>query len=208
VTYSKVRGWLFPSLALPDAPFYAVRRREVSFLLSTAEQEPATLKAVIEVVAARTEKDWEVCICERSPANPEMARALDRLRGTQPWIRIVTADRSVDDATAARWTVEQATGQFVALVAARHAPAAEAIAKLVAHLRHETGINAAVLSAGAARSGNSSLPASWRDCQLLLQTKSRYLATFPGRWRLSAAALARELEEAGAPTANMAEAPP
>ena len=74
-----------------------------------------------------------------------MASALARLRGTQPWIRIVTADESIDDATAARWTVEQATGQFVALVGPGYAPEADAIARLLVRLHNDPGIDAAVL---------------------------------------------------------------
>jgi hypothetical protein len=201
VAYSKVQGWLFPALALPAAPVYVTRRREVSILLSTAEQEAATFDAIVKVLAGRAESDWEVCICERSPVGLEMARALARLRGTQPWIRIVTTDQSVDDETAARWTVEQATGQFVALVAPGYTPEAKAIARLVARLRKDTGIDAAALFAAAGGAGNPPSPASWRDCRLLLQTKSGYLAALPGRRRLTASALAMELEEAGVPTA-------
>ena len=74
-----------------------------------------------------------------------MARTLARIRGTQPWIRIVTTDKSVDDATAARWTVEQATGQFVALVAPGYTPDAGAITRLLARLHNDSGIDAAVL---------------------------------------------------------------
>jgi hypothetical protein len=36
VAYSKVRGKLWPALALPDAPVHNARHREVSVLLSTA----------------------------------------------------------------------------------------------------------------------------------------------------------------------------
>ncbi|MGH6852020.1 MAG: hypothetical protein ACREDJ_02250, partial [Methylocella sp.] len=55
-------------------------------------------------------------------------------------------DESVDDATAARWTVEQATGQFVALVAPGYTPKAGGIARLLARLRNDPGIDAAVLA--------------------------------------------------------------
>jgi hypothetical protein len=204
VAYSKVRGRLCPTLALPDAPAYNAKHREVSVLLSTAGQGTATLDAVAEIVAGRGGLDFEVCICERSPVEPEMARALARLRGTQPWIRIVTADESVDDTTAARWTVEQATGQFVALVAPGYTPKAGAIARLLARLHNDLGIDAAVL-AGTKRglgSPRSSVP--WADCRLLVQRKSGYLAALKGRWLLTAQAVAKDLDEAGVPTAYMA----
>jgi hypothetical protein len=94
-------------LALRDRPAYDAKRREISILLVAAEHRADTLVAVVGVLAGRGGSDWEICICERSPVEPEMARALARLRGTQPWIRIVTTDESVDDATAARWTVER-----------------------------------------------------------------------------------------------------
>jgi hypothetical protein len=204
VAYSKVRGKLWPALALPDAPVHNARHREVSVLLSTAEQGAATLDAVVEVLAGRGGLDWEVCICERSPVEPEMARALARFRGTQPWIRIVTTDESVDDATAAQWTLEQATGQFVAFVAPGYTPEADAIARLLARLHNDSGIDAAVLVGTDSGSGSPPSSIPWADCCLLLQRKSGYLAALPGRWPLTAPALAKDLDVAGVPTAYMA----
>ena len=204
VAYSKVRGMLYPALALPDAPVYDARRREVSVLLSTAEHGAAVLDAVVEILAKRGGLGWDVCICERSPAGPEMARALARCRGTQPWIRIVTTDQSVDAATAARWTVEQATGQFVALVAPEYAPASDAIVRLLARLQNDSQIDAAALIGADGGSGSPPSRVSSADCRLLLQRKSGYLATFQGRWLLAAPALAKTLDEAGVPTAYIA----
>jgi len=204
VAYSKIRGWLCPALALPEAPIYNAKHREVSILLSTAELGAATLDGVVDVLAGRGGLDWEVCICERSPADPETARTLARLRGTRPWIRIVTTDRTVDDATAARWTVEQATGQFVALVAPGYMPDADAIARLLARLHNDPGIDAAVLVETDGGSGTPPSRGAGTDCRLLLQRKSGYLAALPERWLFTAPALARDLDETGVPTAYMA----
>jgi hypothetical protein len=204
VAYSKVRGRLCPALALPDAPVYNPMHREVSILLCTAEQGAATLDAVVEGLAGRSGLDWEVCICERSPVEPEMARALARFRGTQPWIRIITTDESVDEVTAARWTVEQATGQFVALVAPGYTPKADAIARLLAPLYNDSVIDAAALIGTDSGSVSPRSPIPWADCRLLLQRKSGYLAALRGRWPLTAPALAKDLDEAGVPTACMA----
>jgi hypothetical protein len=202
VAYSKVRGRLRPALALPDAPVYS-SHRDVSVLLSTAEQDAATLNAVVAVLAGWGGLDWEVCICERSPAEPDMARALARWRGTQPWIRIVTADESVDAATAARWTLEQATGQFVALVAPGYAPEAGAITRLFARLRDDSAIEAAVLAG--TENGGGGPWVRWDACRLLLQRKNGYLAGGSERWLLTAPGLARHLDAAGVPTAYLAE---
>lgn len=204
VAFSKVRGKLCPALALPDAPVYNARHREVSVLLDTAGQGAATLDAIVEVLAGRSGLDFEVCICERSKVEPEMARALARIRGTQPWIRIVTADESIDDATAARWTVEQATGQFVALVAPGYTLEAVSIARLLARLHNDTGIDAAALVGTDIGSGSPPSLVPWADCRLLLQRKSGYLAALEERWPLTAPALAKELDEAGVPTAYVA----
>ena len=201
VAYSKLRGWLYPALALPEPPIYDTRHRDLSFLLTTAEQGAATLDGVVEVIAGWGGLDWEVCICERAPAEPETAHAVARLRGTQPWIRIVTTDEGVDNATAARWTVEQATGQFVALVASGYTPDADAIARLLARLYDDSAIDAAMLVGADSGSGN---PPRWADCRLLLQRKSGYLAALPGRWPLTAPALAKALDEAGVPAAYLA----
>jgi hypothetical protein len=204
VASSKVRGRLRPALALPDAPVHNARQREVSFLLSTAEQGAATLEAIVDVLAGQGGLDWEICICERSPVEPEMACALARFRGTQPWIRIVTTDESIDDATAARWTVEQATGQFVAFVASGYMPEADTVARLLAKLHNDSGVDAAVLIG--TDSGPDGPPSSVPrgDCRLLLRRKSGYLAALSGRWLLTAPALAKDLDEAGVPTAYMA----
>jgi hypothetical protein len=199
VAYSKVRGGLCPALALPDPPVYS-RHRDVSVLLSTSEQDAATLHAVVGVLAGRSGLDWEVCICECSPVEAEMARALARWRGTKPWIRIVTAGQSVDAEMAARWTVEQATGEFVALVAPGYTPKAGTIAKLVVRLRNDSAIEAAAL----AETGNDAdEPKGRDDCRLLLQRKKAYLAGRSGHWPLTARALARDLDKAGVPTAYL-----
>jgi hypothetical protein len=204
VTFSKVRGWLCPASALPGAPVYTARQRQVSILLSTAEQGAATLDAVVGVLSTRGELDWEACVSERSPVDLEMARALAHLRGMQPWIRVVATDKSIDDAMAARWTVEQATGQFVALVAPGYTPRADAIAGLLARLQNDPGIDAAVLIGTDTSSGRPPSRVRWADCRMLLQRKSGYLAAVAGRWILTAPALAEHLGEAGVPTAYVA----
>jgi hypothetical protein len=116
----------------------------------------------------------------------------------------VTTDQSVDAATAARWTVEQATGQFVALVAPEYAPASDAIARLLARLQNDSQIDAAALIGADGGSGSPPSRIPWADCRLLLQRKSGYLATFQGRWLLAAPAVAKTLDEAGVPTAYIA----
>jgi hypothetical protein len=202
VAYSKVRGGFRPALALPGPPVYS-RHREVSVLLSTAEQGPATLHAVVEALALRSGLDWEVCICERSPVGTEMARALARWRGTKPWIRIMTVGQSVDAEMAARWTVEQATGEFIALVAPGYTPKAGAIAKLLVRLRNDSAIEAAVLTG---TDNDVDEPRVRRDdCRLLLQRKRAYLAARSEHWPLAAPALARDLDAAGVPIAYLPE---
>src|SRR5262249_22512252 len=109
VAFSKLRGRLWPLLALPDAPAYDTTRRELSILLSTIDHDDAAMvEAIVDALAARGSPDWELCISERSPTEPRTTRALERLRGTQPWLRAVSTERSTDEPTAARWTTEQA----------------------------------------------------------------------------------------------------
>jgi hypothetical protein len=198
---SKLRGVLWPASRLADAPIYNAAHREVSVLLSTTQHDAATVDAVVEVLAARGGADWEVCICEHAPVGPETARVLGRHRGTQPWIRIVTTDQSVNAATAARWTVEQATGQFVAVVTPGYQPPAGAIGALVARLRNDSAIGAAALMATGSGSDPTPSPLVPADCRLLLQRKSGYLAACQGRWPLTASALANVLDAAGVPIA-------
>jgi hypothetical protein len=173
----------------------------VSILVSTAEQNAVILQGLIGILAERDKLDWEICICDRSPEEPTMAHAVERLRGTQPWIRIVSTDDPVDDATAVRWTVEQATGEFVALLAPGYAPESGAISRLLARLQSDPGMDAAVLVGTETPPGSSASSAPWVSCRLLLQRKSRYLAAAGGCWVLTAPVVAKDLAEAGAPTA-------
>ncbi len=193
VTYSKVRGMLYPPLALPDGRVYNHRPRHVSFLIDAAEHDAATVKALVEIVGAHDGGSSEICLCERPPLQPDMARLLDRLRGTQPWLRIVTVDAAVDGTTAAQWIVEQATGQFIALVAPRYVPDAKAIRKLLDRMQRDPPIDAAALLG---EPEEPPLPGAGADCRLAMQRKSGYLASQSGRWPLTAPALARQLHEA------------
>jgi hypothetical protein len=204
VAHSKVRGRLFPALALPDDPVYHHAPRELSILIGAAEQDAATLEAVVQVIAEQGGSDWEVCVSGRPAMGPELGRALSRLRGAKPWIRVVLADGSVDDVTAAQWTVEQATGEFVAFVAPGYIFDADAIAQLLNRLRGEPRMEAAMLVGRVSGSGALAVQPQFSDCCLLVQKKSRYLAMSAGRWPLTAAALAKTLDEAGAPIAVVA----
>jgi len=201
VAYSKVRGRLFPALALPDEPAYHHPPRELSILIEAAKQDAATLEAVVQVIAEHDGSDWEVCVSGRHAMGPELGRALSRLRGTKPWIRVVPADGSVDDVTAAQWTVEQATGEFVAFVAPGYIVDADTIARLLDRLRGEPRMEAAMLVGRVSGSGALAAEPQFGDCRMLVQKKSRYLAMSAGQWPLTAPALAKALGEAGAPIA-------
>jgi hypothetical protein len=202
VAYSKVRGRLFPAVALPASPVYHNAPRELSILIGVTEHDAAALEAVVQVIAERGGSDWEVCVSGRPAMGREFERALSRLRGARPWIRVVSADGSVDDVTAAQWTVEQSTGEFVALVASGYIVNADAIGRLLRRLRSEPRMEAAILVEPVSDLGDlGAQPHS--DCRLLIQKKSRYLATSSGRWPLTAPAVAKTLE-AGAPIAIIA----
>jgi hypothetical protein len=204
VVYSKIRGILFPALALPDPPTYSNRRREVSILLSTTDHDAATLDAVVTIVSGRADYAWEICICERTLLERKNA-ALARLRGSQPWIHIVTADGSVDDAAATSWTIEQATGEYLAVFAPGYVPEGQAIASLIARLQKEPETDAAILIGVNSRSDCFSTVGLWANCRIVLQRKASYLAMQVGRWRLDAPALAKELIDTGVPIACICE---
>jgi len=196
VAYSRIRGMIWRDLALPEVPAGDPSPRELSILLRSDEHDAATLGAVVEAIASRGRLDWEICLSARLPAQPQTARALACLRATHPWIRVVSTDQSVDEATAARWIAEQATGEFVALLSAGCRPDAQVIEALLAGLRAGTGQHAAVL----VESGSSMTdgPSSGRlpGVRLVVQRKSAFLAFLP-RSHISATALAGELDPAG-----------
>jgi len=197
VAYSKIRGMLFPALALPEAPVYVDMPREVSVLFNTAAHGAAVLDAVVAMLIARDGAGRELCICARAPVEPEMAQLLTRLRGSKPWIRIVTNERSVDDATAARWTIEQATGSFVALLGPQYEPSAHILSGLVAEMHQRPEIQAALLVEADRGSNHPASADAPSVCVLLVQRKSGYLSLPAASWALTAPDLARILEEAG-----------
>jgi hypothetical protein len=197
VIYSKIRGLLVPALALPRASPHVATQRELSVLLSTLEQSAATLNTTIEAIVGHRSSNWELCICERTPTTPEMARVLDRWRGTQPWIRIITSNERINLATAAQWTVEQASGEFVALVAANYSANADVIEKLLTYLRNDTEIGVALIVSADNACDASSPLAMAAECRLLVQKKAAYLAAFPQQLQLGASAVASMLHEAG-----------
>ena len=184
VSFFRLRGALIPALALPPPPA-PTGWRDVSILLDAAEHDVATLEGVIDLLADRNRQDWELCIRAHEPLTAEKAEALARWRGAEPWIRVVAAAASVDAVTAAQWTVEQATGRYLALLAPAGAPRFEAFATLLERLRSEPEIKAAALVGGdgapAGRFGQTG-----PDCRLLLHRKAEYLAFFQGRWPLAA----------------------
>ena len=197
VVYFRVRGMLFPALALPDPSVPVTTPHEVSILLNSAEHDAALLDAVVDLLLGREKSDWEICICARSPARSGMVQALDRYHGNQPWIRVVIADGDIDDETAARWTVEQSTGIYVAFIAPGHSPQFDAITRGVDLLRDSPDFDAA---AGVKTQAGTEGHQVGR-CGLVLQRKSRYLEVFQGRWTLAAPAVVDALQKISAPIA-------
>jgi glycosyl transferase family 2 len=204
VTISKVRGVLLPASAMPDAPTCDGPQRELSIFIDAAGHDVATLQVIIEALARRKQSNWEMCICAHPPLRPDIGRVLSRFRDKYPWIRIVSTDQAVDKSTAAQWTVEQATGEFVALLAPQHTFDADAATELLARLQRDPQIAAAMLLETDSGSVGPSKPPRWDDCRLLLQRKSQYLAAAPQEWPLTAPALAKALDEVGARTAIVA----
>jgi hypothetical protein len=197
VTFYRARGLLFPALALPDPLAHDTISRQVSILVSAAEHGAGPLNAIVDFLAERARFGWELCVCAHDPMEPEVRRVLLQRRGTQPWIRIVSADEWVDDATAVRWTVEQATGRYVALLAPGYVPQADAFARLMDRLDRDPRLEAAILLASDGASGNAASGVQETDVRLLLQRKPGYLAAFQGHWTLDAPSAAVSLRGLG-----------
>jgi hypothetical protein len=194
VAYSKVRGWLFPASALPDRPLYDNRPRELSVLLDGAEHSPADLNAIVAAIAGRGGQHWEICICEHHPLPPQTAHALARWHGKHAWLRIVSSDASVDAATAARSTLEQATGLFVALVTPGYTPSPEILAALLARLR-EAPQERAALYGGEHHFRCPPRRKQAAVCRLLLLRKASYLLLPDEAGLLAAASVAARLDD-------------
>ncbi len=192
VSFFRLRGALIPALALPPPPVQRAAWRDISILLDAAEHDVATLDGVIHLLADRNRLDWEVCIRAHEPLTADKAQALARWRGAKPWIRVVAADASIDGVTAAQWTVEQATGRYLALLAPGWAPQFDAFAALLDRLRSEPKIDAAALIG---RDGGQ----VERNCRLLLHRKAQYLTLSQGYWPLAAGSALGLLQKMGKP---------
>jgi hypothetical protein len=203
VAYSRVRGILFPSLALPDQPPYNAAHRELSVLLDAKEHSVTDLNEAVAALAGRSGWGWEICIRAYTSADREMAGALARLRGSNPWIRVVQSDETVDHATAAQRTLEQATGQFVALVAPGCRLQPEVMGGLLARLRNGPGNTAAVVAGTAQQPGGGPRQRLSAECCLLLLSKADHLAVGPVPWLLTARSVAEHLAQAGAATVHI-----
>lgn len=184
VTYSKIRGMLFPALALPDGRVYRDAPRQASFLVDAAQHDAVALKALVEIISANEGGRWEICICERLPMPSAMGPLLERLRGTQPWIRIVRTDPALDGTAAAQQVVEQATGQYIVLLAPHHVPGTEAIRSLIDRMDSDPEIDAAAV-----------IGPDEAEFHLAAHRKSAYLACHSDQWPLTAPALAKRLRE-------------
>jgi hypothetical protein len=192
VVYFRVRGILFPTLALPDPSVPVRAPHEVSILLNSAEHDAALLDAVVDLLAGREKSDWEICVCARPSAQPDMLQALDRHHGKQPWIRVVMTDGVVDDETAAQWTIEQSTGVYVAFIAPDYSPQFDAIERCVSLVCNRSDLDAAAV----VKTGTDGHQGR---CGLVLQRKSKYLEVFQGQWTLRAPAVVDALKKISAP---------
>jgi hypothetical protein len=181
VICSKIRGKLNPAAALSEPPVYASSRQS-SFLMRVEDHAPATLHAVA-AAASSAGGLLEAVFCIGSLARATDASGLMRLRGACPWVRFVTAKDGVDEATAASWTVEQATGKHVVFVAKGFQPIASDLSRLLEGLEHDEG----ALAAGLFEADASGEPLG--AAQLLALRKSFYLAEFPVSFPMTAPAL-------------------
>jgi len=197
VVYFRVRGMLFPTLALPDPSVSVTTPHEVSILLNSAEHDAALLDVLVDLLVGREKSDWEICVCARSSSQSDMAQALDRYHGNQPWIRVVTTDAAIDDETAAQWTIEQSTGVYVALVAPGYSSQFDAITRCISLLCNRPDLDAAALVKTEAGTDGNQVG----RCTLVLQRKSKYLECFQGQWTLGAPAVIDALRKISAPIA-------
>lgn len=181
---SKLRGKLAPSLALPEPPSYAGWRRDLTLLLRASQCDAATLASLADDLDA----SWEICVCDDAADATPVAALIARLRGASPYFRVISAREAPDERTAARWTVEQATGDAVAFLAPFAAVDRATLAAALSHvtsLSHQGGV---VIST---RRENGAAPRE----RIYAQRKSAYLDVAQECWPLTApdcVALARE----------------
>ncbi|HVN90487.1 MAG TPA: hypothetical protein VMT61_11790 [Candidatus Binataceae bacterium] len=193
VVWSKFKGALSPSLAIPANINYAPICRDFGVLLNAADYSRIALNNLIEGFSKESRGGVEICILERRSGS-----LCDTLRGSQPLIRIITVDDSVRNGVAIRWTVEQATARYIALIAPECCMEVRELKSLVKAL-DENGEIDGVASCVANSAANS------ESCKLLLLRKSRFLELLPQCETLLPSACLRNLHSTGVPVAYVSE---
>ena len=188
VSFAKIGARFTPVSALPGADTHRGQVRALSLLLQIAEHEAAAVQAAVDIVRDREAADWEVCIGARAPLAPEMASLIARMRGV-PGVRIVTASDTLPMETAVQWTLEQATGRFVALLLPGVVPTASGLA--------------ALLNRASCGGGGTVLVGVKDDSpQVILLAKKDYLAQ-GGVWHLSVSEQVAAIQRSGIAFTNV-----
>jgi hypothetical protein len=174
VVYFRLRGILFPALALPDPSVPIDYPHDITIILSAKDHCAELIEGVVGFLLERGREDWELCLGAQMPLTPDHAQAIARHRGARPWIRIIDAEATVATGTSAQWTIEQATGEYVALLAPNPAPRLDVLAKLLPRLRDSAECAAVAMMS------------TENEAAVVLLRKSNYLAWFHGEWALTA----------------------
>ncbi len=103
------------SASLPVTSIVEMRARgpTVSILMPVHNTAPEILEDAIRSVLGQTYPNWELCICDDCSSNQGTLAVLDRYRGVDWRIKIVTAPQPLHIARATNSAAELATGEFV-----------------------------------------------------------------------------------------------
>jgi GT2 family glycosyltransferase/glycosyltransferase involved in cell wall biosynthesis len=88
----------------------------VSFLTPVFNPKPEVLKETIESVLVQTYSNWEFCLANGSPENPEVRRVLDQFAKADPRIRVIHLQGNLGIANNTNQALHLAKGDFVALM--------------------------------------------------------------------------------------------
>ncbi len=88
----------------------------ISVVVPVKDTPPEVLGRCITSVFEQTHQAWELCVCDDHSTDPRTLELLTSYRGSDPRVRIVTADRPLGISGATNLAAEQATGEFVALL--------------------------------------------------------------------------------------------
>jgi GT2 family glycosyltransferase/glycosyltransferase involved in cell wall biosynthesis len=88
----------------------------ISLLVPVFNPAPQFLEEMLASAAAQTYENWEICLVDASPNNRRVSDVLKRWEAREPRLRVQRLERNLGISENSNRALEQATGDFIALL--------------------------------------------------------------------------------------------